>query len=66
MLQTQQEICTVREKSGEQLSCFKISYSGFVSRLDEDKFIYLSDNASEMIVFSRKKYKNYGSFHLEN
>ena len=34
--------------------------------LDNDRYLFVGEVGSEMIVFGKKHYKNYGSFMLEN
>lgn len=45
---------------------FQVTEVGHICALDSDLYIYVGELASQMIVFNRKHYKNYGGFMLEN
>lgn len=60
------ELTITNLKTNKLVCNFQTRETGFVTALDNDKYIFVGEVGSEMIVFGKKCYKNYGSFMLEN
>ena len=63
---THSELTIYSAKSLNVFCSFQVPESGHLSALSPELFLFIGELGSQMIVFGKKHYKNYGSFVLEN